>query len=817
MKFFTRQRSGYRLIKSIMPLIFAVFSAVSGTGQHTRDSIIRIGTPEMTSSARKAVLSGQLSNPVTGEILAGATVFVKDLGLGTATNESGRYALILPVGMHELVFSSIGLEEKNRKVELYTDGVLDIGLEERSFSLEEVVVSAKPSDQNISDVRAGAIQMNIEDIRKLPSFLGELDVMKSLLTMPGVSTIGEGAGGINVRGGKIDQNLVLFEGAQLFNTSHALGLFSVFNPDVVDGFTLYKGSVPAQYGGRTSSVLEVGTKSGDFNRIKFKAGLGPVTSRMLVEGPIFKEKTSFLVGGRASYSNWILRSFERPEIRDSRASFYDLNAVLTHRLNQNNTLTLTNYLSHDFFRYSTEFGYDWNTRSTTLRWNSILSPGFSFATTAVLGSYKSLLFIPQGVDAYDFRNGQEYLQFKQDFAWHPGDKHLIHFGAEFVRYKNRPDEIAPRGDDSGIVAQEVKRDIGRELALFINDDLDISPRLALSVGLRFSMFQAVGPDRIFTYEEGAPLTEQNIIDTVDYASGEVIRSYSGLEPRLSLRYRIGKSASVKLSYNRMRQYIHLVSNTAATTPVDIWQLSGKYIPPQVADNFSLGFFRNFADNAVETSVEGFYRSIDNLVDYKDFAQLLLNDHLETDLLFGNGRAYGAEFLLKKNTGRLTGWLSYTYTRSLIRIAGATKETTVNNGDWYPSNFDKPHDFTLAAKLQQGKSVFWGLNFTYNTGRPITAIVSSYELGSTTVPHYSSRNAYRIPDYYRLDFSFTVVGKKLVDRRYRGEFTFSVYNLLARKNAFSVYYKQFPRILIPLPVKLSVLGSVIPALTYNFSF
>lgn len=821
MTFLKKMRSTTVLtMPRLLPFFFSFFwflSFCTVYGQGTRDSVIRIGAPEMISSSKKAILSGQVTNPETGELIIGATVYVNNLGMGTATNENGRYALILPVGKHDLTISSVGLEEENRTIELFTDGVLDIGLQERSFSLEEVVVSARPDNQNVIGVKAGAIQLKMDEIRALPSFMGELDVLKSLLSMPGVSTVGEGAGGINVRGGKIDQNLVLFDGAQLFNTSHALGLFSVFNPDVVEKFTLYKGSVPAQYGGRASSVLDVETRTGDFDRIRVMAGLGFITSRLLVEGPVVKGKTSFLAGGRTSYSNWILKSFEKPEIRDSRANFYDLNAMFAHRLNKNNLITLSHYRSHDFFRYSQEYGYIWDTEATTLKWNSILSAGFSTSTTAVIGSYESTLFIPEGVGAYNFKNGQQYTQLKQNFVWNAGDKHLVHFGAELVNYKNRPDDIKPRGDDSGVVSRKVLRDAGREMALYLNDEFELSPRLALSAGLRFSFFQTLGPDTLFLYREGAPLTVANMIDTVSFPKGKVIKNWSGFEPRLSLRYRIGENGSFKVSYNRMRQYVHLISNTTASTPVDIWQLSGRYIPPQISDNYSLGFFRNFSDNALESSVEVFYRQVQNQVDYKDFAQLLLNEHLETDLLFGRGKAYGAEFLVKKNDGRLTGWLSYTYTRSLIRISGQDRETTINEGKWYPSNYDKPHDITLSAKLQHGKNVFWGFNFTYNTGRPITAIVASYEVNQSTVPHFSERNAYRIPDYYRLDFSLTINGKKLVDRRYRGSFTLSIYNLLARDNAFSVYYQQVPKILIPVPVKLSVIGAMIPAISYNFSF
>lgn len=803
-------------LRLLLMVAWSIACLTAGYGQPVPDTL-DIGTPEMGSLNKTAVLRGKITNPSTGENLLGATILSRELEIGTVTNDSGQYTLILPIGKHEVVFRSIGSEEKIKVIYLYTDGVVDIGLEDRSFSLEEIVVKAKPGNQNIVDVRSGVVTLNVDEVRELPTLLGELDVLKNLVSLPGVSTIGEGAGGINVRGGKVDQNLVLFGSAQLFNTSHALGLFSVFNPDVIENFTLYKGSVPAQFGGRTSSVLEVDIKSGNFDQFQLKVGLGAITSRALVEGPIWKEKTSYLLGGRVSYANWILQLVDQPEIKNSRANFYDLTGKIAHRFNPDNTLSLSYYNSYDFFRYSGQFGYQWRTEATTLEWSSILRANLSSRTSLILGNYTSLLFEPEGATAFDYQNGQEYAQLKQNFIWDAGEKHLFNFGVEGIRYKNRPDRIAPRGENSAVISEEITREVGREMALYINDDFEISPKLAFSAGLRFSMFQSLGPDQVFLYKAGEPIKELNITDTISYSKGDLIKSYSGLEPRFSLRYRLGEEASLKLSYNRMRQYLHLISNTTASTPVDVWQLSTEYIPPQISNNYSLGFFRNFKDNTIESSLEVFYRDIKNLVDYKDFAQLLLNDHIETDIVSAVGKAYGVEFLVKQNEGRLTGWFSYTFSRSLLRAVGEDAESTINGGDWYSSSFDKPHDVTVSVKYELAYNMFWGVNFTYSTGRPITAIVSSYEQNNVIVPHFSSRNAYRIPDYYRLDMSLTFKGKKLVNRRYRGDFTISVYNFLARRNAFSVYYQQTQEKFIPSATKFSVLGTFIPAISYTFSY
>lgn len=782
-----------------------------------QDSTIVIGSPGMISSSKRALLRGSITNPTSGEVIFGATVFVKSLGIGTVSNEEGSYALLLPVGTYEIAYSSIGLDEQVKKVMIYTDGVLDIGLLERAFSLEEVVVRHKAGDHNVADVKVGAVELSIKEIGNIPSFMGETDVLNSLQTLPGVSSIGEGARGINVRGGKIDQNLVLFGGAPLLNTSHALGLFSVFNPDVVEKFILYKGSVPAQFGGRVSSVLDVATRKGDFGQWNFKGGIGPVMSKFMAEGPIVKNKTSLLAAGRATYSNWLLKSLERPEIRESRANFSDWNGILSHKVNAQNTLTFSFYKSWDYFRYAGEFGYEWDTQLTGLHWQSILNSKFSSSTRFNAGLYKSLLFEPEGTRAFNFRTGLKYKQLNQDFFWNPNPTHIVHFGMEATEYQSLPDQIGPRGESSGIAKQQVQRDKGRQIGWYGNDEITLNSRLAVSVGLRISAYQHLGADSVFLYESGKAILEENLMDTLIYRKGSVIKSFVGLEPRVSIRYRTGSTSSVKLSYNRNRQYLHLISNTTASTPVDIWQGSTSYIPPQVSDNYSLGYFRNFGNNAVETSIEVFYRSTDKVVDYKNFARFLLNNHLETEVLSGLGKAYGLEVFVKKNEGRWTGWLSYTFTRSLLKIAGQIPATTVNRGNWYPSNYDKPHDVTITSSYQLSKSTFWGLNFTYNTGRPITAIISSYEINGVVVPHYSERNAYRIKDYYRLDMSLTIYGKWLVDRKYRGNFTLSVFNLLSRKNAFSVYYKKVDNIQVPQAVQLSILGSFLPAVSYNFSF
>ncbi|MEM6801519.1 MAG: TonB-dependent receptor [Bacteroidota bacterium] len=778
--------------------------------------VITFGEFYAKKAGGKVFLKGVVKDPEVGNPIEGARVSIPSLNMGTKTDAKGNYGLIMPIGEYTVVVNHPDMKEMKQKIIIYDDGVLDFGLNSQAYSLREVVIESSRDDENVKGALAGVNKLQIREIRSLPTFMGEVDVIKSLLLLPGVSTVGEGASGFNVRGGRIDQNLVQFEGATLFNPSHVLGFFSAFNADVVENFTLYKGNIPAQFGGRASSVLDIQARPGNYDEYKFKGGLGIVSSRFVAEGPIQKGKSSFLAGFRTSYSDWMLNLINEPDIQASSASFHDINLILNQKFDLNNTLTLSYYRSKDFFRYAEDFGFEYSTDMASIKWKSLLSNQLSSTTFAVVGDYQSNSFVPEGPLAFNLDNGIKYIQGKQDFFYVP-EGHAIHAGVEFNQFQVRPDVLSKRNEGSGIVPEEVQKDRGREFAFYINDELELSSRIKLNLGLRYSFYQQIGEESLFQYANPNNRSIFEIQDTVLFDKGEVVQSYQGLEPRFSLNFQSSENSSIKLSYNRIRQHIHLISNSTAPTPIDIWQVSTPYIPPQIADNFSLGFYQNFFRNVFESSVEVYYKDMANLIDFKDFPDLLLNEQLETDLISGQGRAYGAEFYLRRKVGRWTGWISYAYTRSEIQIRSEDPELEVNEGEWYPSNFDQPHNFTFVAKRQLEKRSSFSVNFTYRSGRPITGLISTYNQSNSPIPHFSERNQYRIPDYIRLDVSLELAIPPKKDSKFESNVSLSVYNLFARRNAFSVFYQRPDRIVIPKAFQLSVLGSAFPSITYNFNF
>ncbi len=804
-----------------------IFLMLSGSMTAFAQNVERVvvGDPSKTSTGRVRI-QGKVIGKEDGIGLFGATVAIKGTNIGAVCDEKGNYEFTISTGQFELIVQYVGKTTKLYDLRVVGNGKLDIALLDDVLSLDQVLIEAEGEDKNIQRISAGVNRLNIKEIESLPAFMGEVDIVKSLQSLPGVSTVGEGASGFNVRGGRTDQNLILQDGAILFNASHVLGFFSTFNPDATDAFTLYKGNMPAQYGGRISSVLDVSMKEGNSEKVKVRGGLGLVASRLVVDGPINGGKTRFLVAGRTSYSDWILGRARNLDVQNSAARFHDLNLKLSHRIGTRNKVNLSYYRSGDFFRFAEDFGFEWDTDILNFSWNASLSDNLVSTTRLVSGVYKSKLFDPSGIDAAEVDNGMKYYQAQQNFLYTPSDKHTITFGADLVRYDGRPEISAPIGPDSGIPAERVEKEQGNEYGVFVNDDINITKDLGISLGLRYSMFENRGPYDVFQYTDGAQPLLANIIDTVSYAKGDVISKYAGFEPRIGLRYTVDERTSIKLSLNRTRQYIHTLSNSTAATPTDILQLSNTYLKPLISNNASIGYFKNFKDNAWETSLEVYLRDIDNLLDYKDFVDLLLNNHLETDLIAGKGRAYGMELYIKKNKGPMTGWLSYTLSRTEVQIEGENPDEVINDGKWYPANFDRTHNFSWVSTVQLRGTSSFNWNVVYSTGRPINGIVTNYRIGSTVVPHFSDRNQFRIPDYFRIDLSFTfgrdILKKELRDklegRNYLGTLTIGIYNVLSRKNAFSVFFKRPEDLgLIPRPHRLTVLGAAFPNITYNFRF
>ncbi|MCB0629311.1 MAG: TonB-dependent receptor [Saprospiraceae bacterium] len=774
-----------------------------------REPDITVGDLNSLRPTGKALIRGAIIDAQTEEPIIGATVFFSDLDLGTATDADGTFEVEVPAGQHEVVIQYVGYQEMAALVAVLGDGELPVRLDKEAINLKEVLVKAEGVDVNVESAQIGVEQLDVKSINKLPSFLGEVDVVKSLLLQPGVSTVGEGAVGFNVRGGEVDQNLIMQDEGMLFSSSHALGFFSTFNPELISFVTLYKGNLPAQFGGRLASVLDVEMRDGSFQDYRVKGGVGLVSTKISLEGPVAKDKSSFITGFRSSYSDWILEFIKIPEIQRSSAQFYDLNFRYTHRIDENNTLALSGYTSKDRFTYNELFGYDYRTLMGQAIYKKIFSDELFSRLSFTASRYESTQLDLDGADASELENNITYYKLKEHLTYTPSSDVQWDAGFSTILYQVDPGAIRPYGQLSQVITQRLEREQALESAAFLNANWKLSPALSIAGGLRFAAYQFLGPKTINEYADPENPSLETLIRTTTYGSGKVIADYYSLEPRLSMRYRLGPNASIKAGYSRTAQFINLIANTNSPTPSSLWQLSTEYIEPLRSHNFSIGYFKNFKNNLWETSIETYGRLIDNLFDYKDFADLTINEQLETQLLSGIGRAYGLEMSIRKREGIVNGTLSYTLSRTERQVEG------INEKNWFPSNFDKPHDLSLVFNYQPTQRYTLTLNFIYGTGRPTTAPIGSYqELNNLVVPIYSDRNQLRVPDYHRLDLAFTMGQSHKLTKKIKTSWTLSLYNVYGRDNAFSVFFTQRP-FGLPKANKLSVLGSVFPALTFNF--
>lgn len=763
-----------------------------------------------------ATVSGTVRDIKSGEVIIGASVFIETPSLvGVSTDQLGRYSLTLTRGRHEIKIKSVGMKTTQRQVMLYGNGRLDVDLEEDITPLKEVVVQSE-RDIKITSTDMGLEKLDIKIMKQMPLILGEADVMKVVLALPGVQTVGEGTVGLNVRGGATNQNLILFNDAVVYNPSHMFGFFSTFNPDVLKNVELYKSGVTADYGGRLSSVLDVSARDGNLKKFSASGGLSPVTGRLTLEGPIIKERSSFIIGVRSTYSDWLLKQVNNPTLQNSRASFYDITGNINHKINDNNTLTLSGYMSQDRFKLASDTAYSYSDRNASIKWKHQFNPNFYSTVTGAASQYTYNINSERNpVNAFNMYFKIRQINGKADFNYLLNQKHALNAGLAVTHYSLNPGNIQPSGEKSLIVPDVLPAEQGLESALYIGDNYEINPKLSVYYGVRYSMYQYLGPRDVYQYADGAPRTENNIIDTVKYSSRKAISNYGGLEPRVSGRYILSPSSSFKVSYNRMRQYIQMLSNTTAITPTDIWKLSDPYIRPQVGDQFSIGYYKNLKGNTLELSVETYYKRMNNTTDYKNGAVLLLNHHLETDVLNARGKAYGVEFLLKKPSGKLNGWVSYTYSRSFLQTKTEFASETINRGEWYRSSYDKPHAFNFIGNYKFSRRVNLSLNIIYSTGRPITLPIAKYVLDGVSRVHYSDRNQFRIPDYFRTDFSINLEGNHKIKKLAHSSWSFSVYNLTGRNNAYSVFFVAHEGLI--RGYKLSVFAQPIPTITYNFKF
>src|SRR5215203_7169164 len=764
-------------------------------------------------AVRNAILTGYVRNAKTGEPLANASVFT-DNQLGTITDQYGHYSLTLPAGNHTLNIQHIGMKDTRMQLVVYSEGKLDIDVDEQVQLLREVIVSSNKIS-NIKNVQMGMERLAIANIKNIPSVFGEADVLRVITSLPGVKTVGEASTGFNVRGGSADQNLILFNDATIFNPSHFFGMFSAFNPEIVKDVELYKSSIPAKYGGRLSSVLDISTREGNKKNITGSAGIGVTTSRLNIEGPIVKDKTSFIFGGRTTYANWLISLLPDPYDR-AKASFNDGNLSISHRMNQKNDFYFTGYFSNDRFNLASDTTYNYSNRNVSVKWKHNFNSKLLSYFTAGYDQYKYGVFSEANkVNAYTLSFDINQANFKADFSYLLHAKHNLNFGVHSILYKLHPGSFVPRGKESLVATDVVAPEQALESALYLSDRYTVSTKLSLEAGMRYSVLNNLGPKEVAIYASGVPRDESSVVERKSYEKNKITQIYKAPEVRVSVRYSITNSFSVKAGYNSMRQYLHVLSNTTAIAPTDIWKLSDPNIRPQRGDQVSLGIYKNLKSNTIETSWEVYYKRIKDYLDYKPGATLVLNHDIETEVLQTKGKAYGTEVMIRKPGGKLNGWISYTYSRVLLKMDDSTIGIPVNKGAYYPANYDKPHDITMVGNFKVNHRFSLSLNMTYSTGRPITLPVGRYYYAGSQRVSYSDRNSYRIPDYFRTDFSMNIDGNYKVKQKTHNSWTIGIYNLTGRKNPFSVYYvSENGRV---NGYRLSIFGNLIPFINFNIRF
>jgi len=779
------------------------------------NAIIYIGNKSNRSTGNKVVISGIVREEENGEPILGAQVYVKNRDIGSVTDEYGHYVIFLPIGSNEIVFKYFGRKENTIPVMVYKDGTLNVNMKENLVQLKEVIVRGE-KDNKVEDLSMGMLRMNIEELKLIPSSMGEVDIIKSALLLPGVQTVGEGSSGFNVRGGSSDQNLILFDEAPIFNSSHLFGFFSIFNPEIVKDFELYKSGIPARYGGRISSVFDITAKQGNLQKFSVSGGISPVTAKFTVEGPIIKEKLSFIVGVRSTYSDWVLKNLNNQGYKNSKADFYDVSAKISYDINPKNFLSFTFYQSKDNFKLNSDTAYNYNNLCARFLFKHNFSPKMYGKISAIYSNYLYNISSEKFPEtSFNLKFNIGYKSIKTDFYYYPNSKHSLNFGTEVIKYDLTPGSFTPISSASDIIPVNLPNELGVESGIFINDEFEVNDRLTISAGLRYALFFALGPGKVYKYNPDVSRSTDSRIDSTLYSSNQIVKTYGGPEVRLSARYKLGSDNSVKLSYNRIHQFLHMLTNTTSISPTDVWTISNANIKPLIGDQIAFGYYQNLFSNTLEASAEIYYKGTQNNLDYKGGADLLLNPNLEVDLLSGEGRAYGMELLLKKKSGIVNGWISYTYSKSELKVNGKFTDEKINNGQFYPSDYDKPHDLNLVVNYKYSRRISLTNTFTYSTGRPITYPVARYDYRGVEVMHYSNRNEYRIPDYMRWDFSINIDGSLKANKLGHGSWSFGVYNVLGRDNAYSVFFKSTSRGI--KGYQLSIFAQPIPNITYNFKF
>ncbi len=779
------------------------------------NTLFEIGDKSVITDGAYINLAGHIRDSDTGEPMIGALIYIDDPRIGVATDQFGYYSLTIPKGKQELLLQCIGYKDSKRQIMLYGEGNLNIEMIEDVIPLKEVIIESE-KDINIAGMQMGFDKLDAQSMKKVPPVLGEVDILRIALTLPGVQSVGEGANGINVRGGTADQNLMLINEAAIYNPTHFFGFFSSFNPDIIKSVELHKGGIPAQYGGRISSVFEVQAKEGNKKEFVGSGGISPVTARLAFEGPIIKDKASYIIGARSTYSDWILKQLPNASYKNSSASFYDFYAKLSYEIDDKNTIYAAGYYSDDKFSFNSDTVYSYSNENASLQWKHIFNNKLYGVFSGVYSGYRYEIESTKiQENAFKMDYAIKNINGKIDFSYFPTSNNKIDFGVSSILYQLQPGRQVPASEQSLINPIILESEQGVESVFYVGDKYDISPKLSVYAGLRYSLYNYLGPKTVTEYAPDSPIDEGTQTGETTYKTGENIKTYHGPELRFSARYSLSNNSSLKLSYNRMRQYIHMLSNTTSISPTDIWKLSDQQVKPQLGDQVSLGWYKNFKNNTVEGSVEGYYKTIQDLLDFKSGAQLTLNEHVETDIISGFGKSYGLEFLLKKKTGKLNGWVSYTYSRALIKVDGQYSGESLNDGEFFPASYDKPHDFTVLSNWKFSRRFSVSGNLTYSTGRPITYPVAKYTYGGVERLHYSDRNQFRIPDYFRFDMSISLEGNHKIKKLNHSSWTFAIYNITSRDNAYSIYFVSTRGNV--KGYQLSIFAEAIPTLTYNFRF
>jgi len=755
--------------------------------------------------ANKYTISGHITDE-SGEELIGATIYVKSLKTGSTTNAYGFYSLTIPENDYQIIYSYVGYEPQVKNVKLNQNLKINVVLKEKSRTLDEVVITASRKDANVTKAEMSTMKIQAKEIKKIPAFMGEVDVLKAIQLMPGVQSASEGSSGFNVRGGSADQNLILLDEATVYNASHLMGFFSVFNNDAIKDVKLYKGDIPAAYGGRLSSLLDIRMKDGNNKKFKANGGIGTVSSRLTIESPIVKEKGSFIISGRRSYADLMLMFSSDKEVRKNQLYFYDLNVKGYNYSNEKDRIYLSWYMGRDVFDYDDLFGFSWGNKTFTLRWNHLFSDKLFSNFSVIISDYDYELGQSSAEQGFKWTSNLNDIKFKADYTYYPNTRNTIRFGVSGTMHHFNPGLAKGVGSETIYNELKMPESNALEWAGYLSDQWKPNEKIIVNIGLRGTIFQNMGESTVYHFDENYQKT-----DSTAYESGEIYNTFWGLEPRVNFRYSLNNHSSIKGSYARTKQFIQLASNSTAGSPLDIWVPSSPNINPQKADQFALGYFRNFFEDALETSVEAYYKDMDNQIDFRDHAQLLLNPEIEGEFRTGYAWSYGLEFLIRKQTGKFTGWVSYTLSKAERKIP------EINQGKVYPASYDKPHSIAIVASYEFSKKLNAAVNWVYSSGNPVTFPVGRYEYGNMIVPIYSNRNEYRLPDYHRMDVSVTYKFGVDKTRGLRSELNLSIYNIYNRKNTWMLLFSQDEENPNATIAEKVYLFPILPSITYNFYF